>query len=319
MSESNRPKIFLTGVTGGIGQHLAWLLRAQSADVSGLQRTTSQKLSILPASHVYQGDLLDSTSLYNALAQVRPTQIYHLAGSIDQDVNEGLRNYETNVIGTIRLLNAITSLGITPKILIVGSSAVYGGSKATPLKEEDPLQPRTHYAVSKVAQEMVALKYFQTSGLPIVRVRTFNVIGPSISPTLLCSDLAQQIARAEVTGKPFIHVGNTQPRRDYTDVRDIVRAYTLLMQEGCPGEVYNVCSMRTYSVKDCLDTLLKQARRSLTVKVEESRMRSADIDVQVGDHTKLRELTGWKPEIALAQSLEDLLDSWRTRLQGVSQ
>ncbi|HEX4947399.1 MAG TPA: GDP-mannose 4,6-dehydratase [Blastocatellia bacterium] len=315
----NRPKVFITGVTGGIGQHLAAYLLAQGAEVYGLQRKSPDGNSPLRENQIHIGDLLDGTSLYKALDKVRPTHIYHLAGSIDKDITEGLINYETNVIGTIRLLNAVTSLGLTPKILIAGSSAVYGGASDVPLKEETELQPRTHYAVSKVAQEMVAIKYHQTCGLPIVRVRTFNVIGPGISPSLLCADLAQQIARAEYAGKTSIQVGNTQPRRDYTDVRDIVRAYVLLMQDGLPGEVYNVCSMQARSVQECLDGLLAQARIPLTVGVDESRFRAADIDIQVGDFTRIHNLTGWKPEIPFMRSLEDLLNDWRIKLQGVSQ
>jgi GDP-4-dehydro-6-deoxy-D-mannose reductase len=321
-AENNQEtRVLITGVTGGIGKHLAVYLLSQGLEIYGLQRQlpADNSTSVLERPFIQIGDLLDSESLSYALDKVRPTYIYHLAGCIDRDINEGRLNYEVNVTGTIRLLNAIRSVGIAPKVLIASSSAVYGGSTYTPIKEDAELRPLTHYAVSKVSQEMVALKYQLTYGLHIIRVRTFNVIGPDLSPSLLCSALAQQIARAEQNGEGSIQIGNIKPHRDYTDVRDVVRAYHSLMQVGQSGEVYNVCSMRTYSVKECLDTLISQSRVPVSVEIDKSRYRDAEIEIQIGDSTKINRLSEWKPTIPFEQSLRDLLDSWRVKLKGENQ
>lgn len=313
-------RVFITGVTGCIGKQLAKYLLAKEFKVYGLQRKSSDVNSPSVINHKYLaiGNILDSNTLCTALSEIRPTQIYHLAGAIDKDIQEGLINYETNVLGTIRLLNAVRTVGITPKILIVSSSAVYGEASQQPISETSELRPLTHYAVSKISQEMVALQYHLTYQLPIVRVRNFNVVGPGLAPSLLCSDLARQIALAENNGEQAIHIGNTVPRRDYTDVRDIVRAYESLMQEGKPGEVYNVCSMKSHSVQECLEILLNKARVPISVIIDKARYRAAEIEVQVGDSTKLSKLVSWKPEIPIEQSLEDLLNSWRGKLQGDS-
>ncbi len=321
-TENNQGKrVLITGITGGIGKHLAAYLLSQGAEVYGLQRKLpgNDSSSVIGSSFIQIGDLLDSDSLSVALNEVRPTHIYHLAGCIDRDINEGSLNYETNVAGTIRLLNAVRTTGVTAKVLITSSSAVYGGSTHLPLKEEAELRPLTHYAVSKVSQEMIALKYHLTYGVPIIRVRTFNVIGPDLSPSLLCSALAQQIASAEKTGERVIQIGNLQPHRDYTDVRDVARAYHLLMQSGKPGEVYNVCSMITHSVKECLDVLVSKSRVPVSIEIDKSRYRDSEIEVQVGDSTKITSLVGWRPNISFEQSLEDLLNSWRVKLQGEKQ
>lgn len=320
--ENNQEKrVLITGITGGIGKHLAAYLQSQDIEVYGLRRKLpdNNSSSVLASQFIQIGDLLEGESLSIALNEVRPTHIYHLAGCIDRDVGEGRLNYETNVMGTVRLLNAIRNVGILPKVLITSSSAVYGGSTHLPIREEAELRPLTHYAVSKVSQEMVALKYHLTYGLPIIRVRTFNVIGADLSPSLLCSALAQQIAYAEKTGESSIQIGNIRPHRDYTDVRDVVRAYHLLMQSGKPGEVYNVCSMSTHSVKECLDVLVSKSRVPVSIEIDKSRYRASEIEIQVGDSTKITRLVGWKPNISFEQSLGDLLNSWRVKLQGERQ
>lgn len=321
MRRNQSQRVFITGITGGVGKHLARYLLSDGTEVYGLQRKMPSETSpsVLEKKNICIGDLLDSNSLYKALNEVRPTAIYHLAGSIDRDVNEGLINYETNVTGTIRLLNAVRAVGIIPKVLIASSSAVYGESINIPTKEEESFRPLTHYAVSKVAQEMVALQYSLTYKMSIVRVRSFNVIGPDLSTSLLCSDLARQIAATEKQGGNSIRLGNLKPHRDYTDVRDLVRAYSLLMQEGKPGEVYNVCAMASHSVKECLDVLISKARVPISVEIDKARYREAEIEIQVGDSTKINKLLGWKPKIAFEQSLEDSLNNWRAKLQGENQ
>ena len=317
-SDVLRQRVLITGITGNIGKCAATYLLSQGIEVHGLQRTPPPPETNVLQKHpfIHIGDLLDSCYLQSLLQEVHPTHIYHLAGCIDRDPIEGTRNYETNVTGTIRLLNAIRDLKLAPRILIASSSAVYGGSTQLPINEEAELRPLTHYAVSKISQEMVALQYHLTYGLSVVRARTFNVIGPNLSANLLCSALAQQIVRAERTEAKSIRVGNTKPQRDYTDVRDVVRAYHLLMQDGRPGDVYNVCSMQSHSVQECIDLLLAKAKAPLQVEIDPSKYRQDEIELQIGDSTKLTNLVSWVPQISFEQSLEDLLNSWRTHLQG---
>jgi GDP-4-dehydro-6-deoxy-D-mannose reductase len=314
-------KVFITGITGGIGRYLAKYLLSEGVMVYGFQRKLRDigSFSIIDRQHIYVGDLLDSNSIEEALDKVRPSHIYHLAGAIDRDVTEGNLNYELNVKGTIKLLNSVGTIGITPKILIASSSAVYGEPVSIPIKEEADLRPWTHYAVSKVTQEMIAVKYGLAHRLPIIRARTFNVIGPDLSPSLLCSDLARQIAYSEKIGGGPIRVGNIQPHRDFTDVRDVVRAYELLLQSGSPGEVYNVCSMASHSVKECLDVLLSKSSTHLTVDIDQSRYRTDEIKIQVGDSGKINKSVGWSPRISFEQSLEDSLNGWRAALEGACQ
>ena len=316
--EAQNQKAFITGITGCLGRHLASHLLSQGVEVFGLQRKDISKTdsSVIKKENIFVGDLLDSVSLKQALGEARPTHIYHLAGCIDRDIHEGQLNYEVNVAGTIKLLNAVRAVEINPRILITSSSAVYGATIQLPIKEESELRPLTHYAVSKISQEMVALQYHLTYGLPIVRARTFNVIGPDLAPSLLCSEIARQIAQAEKGGEKTIRLGNLRPQRDYTDVRDVVRAYEVLMQSGKAGEVYNVCTMTAHSVQECLDGLLAKAKVPLSVEIDQTKFRAAEIEIQVGDATKLKALNGWKPKISFAQSLEDLLNSWRSKLQG---
>ena len=311
-------KAFITGITGCLGKHLAAHLISQDIEVFGLQRKMPSKEDplVIKKENIFVGDLLDDASLKHALSEIRPSHIYHLAGCIDRDIHEGQLNYEVNVLGTIKLLNAVREVAITPRILITSSSAVYGASTQFPIKEESELRPMTHYAVSKISQEMVALQYFLTYGLPIVRARTFNVIGPDLAPSLLSSELARQIVQAEKGGENTISIGNLRPQRDYTDVRDIVRAYEVLMKYGKAGEAYNVCSMTAHSVQECLDGLVEKAKVLISVEIDPARFRAAEIEIQVGDATKINALNGWKPKISFTQSLEDLLNSWRIKLQG---
>ena len=311
-------KALITGITGCLGKHLAAHLLSQGVEVFGLQRKapTKSESSIINAANIFVGDLLDSDSLEQALSEVRPTYIYHLAGCLDRDIHEGQLNYEVNVLGTIKLLNAVRTVGIIPRVLITSSSAVYGASMQLPIKEESELRPMTHYAVSKISQEMVALQYYLTYGLPIVRARTFNVIGPDLATSLLSSELARQIVQAEKGSESTIRIGNLSPQRDYTDVRDVVRAYEALMNYGKAGEVYNVCAMTAHSVQECLDGLVAKSKVPISVEIDPARFRAAEIEIQVGDATKINALNGWKPKISFTQSLEDLLNSWRIKLQG---
>jgi GDP-4-dehydro-6-deoxy-D-mannose reductase len=204
------------------------------------------------------------------------------------------------------------------RILVVGSSEEYGLVRPDelPIKETNPLRPTSPYAVSKVAQDMLGLQYHLSHKLFTVRVRPFNHIGPRQSLGFVAPDFASQIAEAEVgLREPIIRVGNLEPRRDFSDVRDVVRGYHQLITQGQPGEVYNLGSEQTRSVREMLETLMTMSQVPITVEQDSERLRPTEVPVMVSDCTKIREQTGWRPRISFEQSLQDVLDYWRERTQ----
>jgi GDP-4-dehydro-6-deoxy-D-mannose reductase len=213
------------------------------------------------------------------------------------------------------VLQAATDVGVD-RVLAVSSADVYGAvSEAElPLTEDSALRPASPYAASKVAADFLALQAWLGRRLPVLRVRAFNHLGPGQTDKFVAPALASRIARNEVEGGDVITIGNLSARRDFTDVRDVVRAYRLLVEHGEPGEVYNVCSGRDVAVQELADALLAMARRPMRFEPDPELLRPVDVPVLRGDHARLTKATGWEPQIPLAQTLTDLLDDWRTRL-----
>lgn len=299
-----------------MGQHLAACLIGQEADVYGFDRraVAAKPQSIAGAAHVLVGDLSDPLVIRQVVDRVQPTHIFHLAGVLGGAPGGSAEQYRVNVLGTVHLLDALLDLSQHPRVLIASSSAVYGAATGLPIDEGQPYRPLTPYAASKAAQELVGLQAFLSQGIPVALVRTFNLVGPGQSRALVASELAFQIAQAEVHGYPSVQVGNLTPRRDYTDVRDAVRANVLLASVAEPGRAYNVCSGLSRSVQECADILLALAHVPLTLEPKPGRARSIEILDQVGDPTRIYQTTGWRPEIPLETSLRDLLDDWRRQV-----
>jgi GDP-4-dehydro-6-deoxy-D-mannose reductase len=318
MSDLTSMRALITGSSGFIGSHLADHLMAAGATVFGLGRVVPahQRISQVLSHRVFAGDLLDESFLKASISEIKPTHVFHLAGVLNGAIGGSAAQYNVNVLGTIRLLDCLMSAGLSPLVLIASSSAVYGAPLSLPISEEHELRPLTHYATSKVAQEMVGIQYYLAAGMRIVRARTFNIIGAGQSPSLLTSWLAQQVVQAEAGGERVIRVGNLSPRRDYTDVRDVVRAYGLLANSSSSGDVYNVCSGASHSVQECVEVLMKMAQVPLELEVEPSRIRKEEIADQVGSSDKLRQATGWLPGIAFEESVTDLLDYYRQSLRN---
>jgi GDP-4-dehydro-6-deoxy-D-mannose reductase len=224
---------------------------------------------------------------------------------------------EANVIGTIHLFEAVRRAEINPVIQIACSSEEYGlvHKDETPITENNPLRPLSTYAVSKVGMDFLGYQYFKSYGMKIIRTRGFNHTGPRQGDVYVCSTFAKQVALAEV-GKhePVIEVGNLESYRDFTDVRDIVRAYLLAVQKCEPGDVYNIASGKTWQIKEVLDMLIKMSTVKIKIEKDPSRMRPSDVELLIGDSTKFREKTGWQPQISFEQTLHDLLDYWRLRV-----
>jgi GDP-4-dehydro-6-deoxy-D-mannose reductase len=301
--------ILVTGISGFVGQFLAKHALGQNLRVSGFDLRHGEL-----AVEYHQGEITDRSALEDVLRKTRPDFIFHLAGMIKSPVPDEL--YKANLLGTIALLDSIVKTELRPIVVIASSSAVYGPkSGAEPITEKADIHPITHYAVSKSAQEIAALRYFNADNLPVVILRMFNLLGPGQPATLACSSFARQIALAEVGGSDEILTGNLDAQRDFIDVRDAVRAFTLAANGGTPGQVYNVCSGRAVRIQSCLDEMISMSTRQIKVRVDAGRIQSNDVPIQIGSAEKFRLAVGWEPQIPLRQSLTDLLNDWRQKVK----
>lgn len=317
-------KVLITGITGFAGSHLAeYILNDHpEVEVYGIVRWRSRLdniASIQDKIYLLEADLKDITSLRAVLAHVQPDWIFHLAAQsfVPTSWKCPAETFAINAIGQINLFEATLSLKQNPKIHIAGSSEEYGQvfENEIPMKETNPFRPLSPYAVSKVAQDLLAYQYFRSYGLRTVRTRGFNHTGPRRGEVFVTSTLAKQIAAIEKGKKePVIRVGNIEAKRDFTDVRDIVRAYWLALEKGEEGEVYNIGSGRAYAIKEVLSILLSLSRVQVRVEVDPSRLRPSDVPILLADASKFRKLTGWEPKIPFEQTLRDLLDYWRERV-----
>jgi GDP-4-dehydro-6-deoxy-D-mannose reductase len=312
-------RILITGIAGFVGRHLSIHALSKGHQVFGLDSSSESGLSMAAdRSIVSVVDICDQDSVSAVIKTVRPDVVFHLAGVLKSaDIS---RFYVVNVLGTIALLEAISKECKDTRVIIASSSAVYGTTQSgRPLTEQCKPRPVTHYAASKVAQENVALQYYFGANMPIICVRSFNLIGPGQPTAFAISGFAHQIASAEQLSRPTtILTGNLNTTRDFLDVRDAVAAYELLAESGKPGHIYNVCAERAVSVRQCLDYLVAMSQLEIITAIDPSRVQPHDVRSQLGSAKKLREQTHWKPEIPLTQSLSDMLDEWRYRVQNYS-
>lgn len=309
-------RVLITGAGGFAGGHLADRLFAApdsglevwGCDLSGQRRPFHPEgLELLAA------DLRDPNAARRIVAKARPDRIYHLAGQafVGDSWSTPWETIETNMRGQVNLLEAVVASGLRPRILIVGSADVYGRvpSECLPISEECPLQPDSPYAVSKIGQDMLGVQYGLSHGLHIVRVRPFNHIGPRQNRRFVAPAFAAQIAAIEAGRQPpVLKVGNLAARRDFTDVRDMVAAYVLALEEGEPGSVYNIGSGRSRPIQELLDSLLGLAKVAITVEFDAARLRPVDVADLVCDARRFLARTGWAPRVPFEQSLSDLLD-----------
>ena len=315
-------KALITGIAGFVGSHLAELLLNRGFEVYGLCRPRTKRdhiESIANKLHLEDADLLDTHSLYTTLSRIKPDYIFHLAAQsfVPTSWVSPSVTLEVNIVGSANLFEAVRQAGIDSVIQIACSSEEYGlvHENELPIKETNPLRPLSPYAVSKVAMDYLGYQYFQSYKVRIMRTRGFNHTGPRRGETFAESNFARQIALIE-NGKqePVISVGNLEAKRDYTDVRDMVRAYLLSVEKCDPGDVYNIAVGRAIRIKDLLDLLLSFSKVKVAVKEDPSRMRPSDVPVLIGDNTKFVKKTGWKSEIPFEKTMEDLLNYWRERV-----
>lgn len=316
-------KALITGITGFVGSHLAeFILSRGSVEVYGIERWRSKTENI---EHIKdkiileECDIRDATSVTRTIKKIMPDKIFHLAAQsfVPTSWHAPQETLTTNIIGELNIFETIREMQINPWIQIACSSEEYGMvyPDETPIKETNTLRPLSPYGVSKVAQDMLGYQYNQSYKLNVVRTRAFNHTGPRRGDVFVESNFAQQIAKIEKgIQPPVIYVGNLEARRDYTDVRDVVRAYWLSTEKCQAGDVYNICSGKDWAIRDVLEILLSFSKVKVKVQQDPARMRPSDVMVLLGDNTKFSKQTGWKPEIPFEQTLKDLLSYWRERV-----
>ncbi|MFZ3171863.1 MAG: GDP-mannose 4,6-dehydratase [Carboxydocellales bacterium] len=313
-------KALITGIRGFVAGYLAELLIDAGHEVWGTARSID---SCRNANSAYwdkvtlvKTDFNSQEALETVLQASRPEVIFHLAAqsSVQQSWVDKEGTFNANLLGTVRLLEAVRKSGENPKVLLVGSAEEYGlvSPKEVPVKETNPLRPMSPYGASKAATSMLAAQYFRAYKIPIIYARPFNHIGPRQSLGFVTSDFAKQIAEIELgLLEPIIRVGNLEAQRDFTDVRDVVRAYYLLSQKGQPGEIYNVSSGQAVPIEYILQTYLELAKVKISVEADPARMRPSDVPILLGESNKLNIDTGWKVAVPLLKSLADVLEYWR--------
>lgn len=315
-------RILITGINGFVGGYLAeYLLSHGDSELWGLDRSQTIRFP-----HLYeqvrflQCDLCYADQVARAIEQTHPQVIFHLAGQpfVPESFRDPVTTINVNVIGLLHILQALLVYQCRARVLVVGSYEEYGLIRPgdVPIDEQTPLRPTNPYGVSKVAQSMLALQYHMSHGLDVIRVRPFNHIGPRQNERFVAASFARQIALIELGLQPAtLYVGNLNGERDFTDVRDMVRAYALAAEHGESGQVYNIGSGRAVKIQYLLDTLLSHSYATIAVKQDPDRMRPLDVPVVVCDSHRFRAHTGWETHIPLEQTLHDILKYWRTQVR----
>jgi len=312
-------RALITGVCGFAGSHLAdYLLTHTDLEVCGTDIVSNGAniAHIKESLELFVGDMSDAEVASQILSKADADYVFHLAAQafVPQSWSDPWQTMENNIRSQLNILQILVDSEASPRVLVVGSADEYGMilPDELPVTEDAPLRPYSPYAVSKIAQDMLGYQYFASHGLPVVRVRPFNHIGTRQSPAFVTSDFAKQIAEIEDGHlEPRLSVGNLEAKRDFTDVRDMVRAYYLALQRGEDGEVYNLGAEKAYSIREVLEALLEMSEAQIDVVQDPSRMRPSDVPVVVSDCSKFRQRTGWRATVDLRDSLRDILDYWR--------
>ncbi len=311
-------KVLITGISGFSGSFLAERLLEQGQLVCGLSKSPTDienVVDILGRMEVQAADIRDAAKVGNVVAEIQPDIIYHLAAeaSTHRSLQNPVDTVATNVMGTLHLLEAARRLKKAPRVLLVTSAEIYGTvqPEETPVIETSPLRPLHPYAFSKVAVHYLAFQYYETYQLQVIEARAFNHIGPRQTLDFVVPDFAYQLAEIKVgSRKNKISVGDLSAERDFCDVRDVVRAYQLIAEQGKPGEVYHVCSGSAHSIQEILDILLSFCDVEVEVVVDKEKIRPVKMPLIVGSLEKIRKELGWQPGIPLRESLLSAFEFW---------
>ncbi len=311
-------RVLVTGGTGFVGLYLLRLLVQRRHAVFATYLTapageTPHEVELLPC------DIQERNQVAAVIHHALPQHIYHLAGrsSVTRSFSECRQVWNTNLGGAMHLLDAVRETVPQARVLLVGSGQCYGNvpGKSLPVTEHQPLAPDSPYAASKAASDLLGYQYFRSWNLQVIRARPFNHTGPGQPPQFVCSDLARQVAEIDAGLRPpLLLVGNTRAQRDFSDVRDVVRAYELLLERGEVGAAYNVASGRSVSIAEIIRQLRALCRRKFRVEVQQKRVREGEVMRLYGSNRRLCRDTGWKPEYAFSQTLKDVYTRWKVAL-----
>ncbi|MCI9045996.1 MAG: GDP-mannose 4,6-dehydratase [Hungatella sp.] len=310
-------KALIIGAGGFVGSYLINCLHHEfhmEVHATKLNGTTFSH----PSARIYDLDILDREAVRKLLDKIRPDYIFHLAAqsSVSAAWKDPMLTIDVNIKGSVNVMDAVRELPYKPRILIIGSGEEYGHIRdgQTPISEETMLRPGNLYAATKACQNMIGSIYAKAYGMEIILVRAFNHVGPGQAPIFVVSDFCKQTAEIEMgLREPLIRVGNLSARRDFTDVRDVVRAYGLLSLKGTAGETYNVGSGTAIKIRQILDLIVGMSSAKIGVEVDPAKIRPVDVPVIEADIIKITKATGWKPVISIEQTIKETLDYWRKR------
>lgn len=302
-------RAFITGISGFAGKYLAERLLRNGFEVYGIDRQASP----IEGCSVEACDILDKEKLMATIERIKPDAVFHLAAisSVSKSFEAAAETKKVNVEGTRNLFDAIVAAKISPKILVISSLQIYGKPDRLPITEDAQLRPASPYAESKAEQEKLCREYSEKKKLKIIISRSFNHTGPGQSAEFVWPSFAKQIAEIEAGKRTELNVGNLDVERDFSDVRDIAKAYLLAIKKCKPGETYNICSGKPYNIGKMLDVLKSYSKAKIKIVSDSSRVRKADVPVLYGDNSKFAKATGWKPEIPFEKTLKDVLEYWR--------
>lgn len=305
-------KALITGVNGFVGKYLSKYLIDKGYNVYGTVIEDDVQMDNV---NIKKMNLLNKKEVNETIKSINPDYIYHLAGqsAVGLSWKEPTLTMNVNINGTINLLDAVRENNIDTKVLIIGSSDEYGVIKPEdcPIREEKRLNPASPYAISKMAQEEISKLYVSSYKMNLIMVRAFNHIGPMQGKNFVVSDFASKIADIEKGAEPVIRVGNLEAYRDFTDVRDIVHGYVMLMESGKIGEVYNIGSGNAYRVQEILDILLSLSNTKIKVEIDPEKLRPSDVPIIQCDNSKIKAHVNWVPQYDIKNTLKDTLDYWR--------
>ncbi len=314
----------ITGISGFVGSHLAEYLLPKNLSIAGtylLEKSLENLGDSQDRMELFQLDLREKEGIRRVLNAAQPKAIFHLAAfsSVGHSFQRSEETLLNNFVSTLNLLETAREMSVPPKVLLVSSSDIFGkvSPRQLPLKGNEPWAPRSPYAASKGAADLIGQAYFHSFRLPVYRALAFNHTGPRQALGFVVPDLASQIAKIEAgLAPPVLSVGNLKAKRDFSDVRDIVRGYELILKKGKPGELYTFCSGKSVAVEKVLRIFLKMAKVKIRAKNDLARQRPSDIPVLKGDFSKTKRELGWKPAIKLEKTLSDTLEYWREKVKN---
>lgn len=315
----NMKKAMIIGAAGFVGSYLMQYLKQKCNMKVYLTKLSNEIIVNADEVEIYDLNILDKEAIVSLLFEIRPDFIFHLAAqsSVGLAWKNPCLTIDVNIKGSVNVMDAIRELYYKPRILLIGSGEEYGHIQEgeIPITETNIVRPGNIYAATKVCQNMIGNIYAQAYDMEIMMVRAFNHIGPTQAPMFVVADFCRQVAEIEKgLREPVMYVGNLQARRDFTDVRDVVRAYAMLIEKGEAGETYNVGSGNAIAIEEILELIISMTASQISIEIDPNKIRPVDVPIIEADTEKLRNLTGWRPKITMEQTIKETLSYWRERV-----